>query len=389
MEKLNFDVVICGGGPGGSACAMGFAGTDIKVAVIEKGFYPREKVCGDGMAPYIPKALQKMSPVFRDAFDGFKERIPVNKIRIVSFNEKSVCLDLPEPWFVATRFHFDEFLYRQAASLPNVTYFCGEQVTGVEVDEDKDKATVSTSKGRQFQAKLVVGCDGSSSLVRRQLTNYKLSPSYHCAAVRAYYSGVKDLSNDVFEFFFIPQYPGGYFWIFPSEDGTANVGFGIFSKEASDKQLNIREVFLEIIRTNSELKARFASAELVGEVKGWGIPIGYGTHPISGLRFMLTGDAASVADPLTGEGIGQAIVTGRIAAFHAKKCFERDDFSARMMRGYDRAVDLKWGKQNRRRRFTSNMISRMPAILNILVSSLGSNSSMGRLLGKTIARFIG
>ena len=72
MSTLHFDVIICGGGPGGSTAALGFTDTDIKVAVIEKSSFPREKVCGDGMAPYIPKALDKISPKFKKAFDQFK-----------------------------------------------------------------------------------------------------------------------------------------------------------------------------------------------------------------------------------------------------------------------------------------------------------------------------
>lgn len=387
MEQLNFDVIICGGGPGGSACAMGFTGTDLKVAVIEKSSFPREKVCGDGMAPYIAKALNRMSPVFREAFDGFTERMPVNNIRIVSFNEKSVRIDLPEPWFVATRFHFDHFLYQQAASLPNVTYFCGEQVTGVEITDDG--ATVRTDRDRNFHAKLVIGCDGASSLVRRKLTSYRLSPSTHCAAVRAYYRGVKDASADTFEFFFIPEFPCGYFWIFPSEDATVNVGFGIFSEEAAQKKLNIRDCFIQIIETTPELKRRFESAELIGEIKGWGIPIGYGTHAISGNRFMLAGDAASVADPLTGEGIGQAIVTGRIAAFHARQCFAENNFSAEMMQGYDREVHRKWRTQNRRRRITSSIISRRPWVLDALISTLGRRNWLSRAVRSFVSRMLG
>ncbi len=67
-----FDVIICGGGPGGSTAAMAFHDTELKIAVIEKSSFPRDKVCGDSMMSYIPKALNRISPNFKKAFDDFK-----------------------------------------------------------------------------------------------------------------------------------------------------------------------------------------------------------------------------------------------------------------------------------------------------------------------------
>jgi menaquinone-9 beta-reductase len=377
MGITEFDVVICGGGPGGSACAMGFAGTNIKVAVIEKSTFPREKVCGDGMAPYIAKALNKMSPAFLDAFNDFQERMPINHIRLVSYNGVSACMPLPEPWFVSKRFDFDNFLFEQASALPNVHFFTDEQIT--EVQSTETEVRVKTNRNRIFTAKLIIGCDGASSIVRRKLTTYKLDASHHCAAVRAYYSGVKFLEPDTFEFHLIPKYPWGYFWIFPSSEGHANVGFGVFTEDIRQQNLNLREVFHEVIQETASLRERFSDAILLSEVKGWGIPLGYGRHAISGNRFMLVGDAASIADPLTGEGIGQAIVTGRIAANHAKLCFSKHDFSAEMMKAYDKEMHQKWGKQNRKRKSFAKLIGKYHWLPDTLVAAISSGSALRRI----------
>ncbi|MBK8565176.1 MAG: hypothetical protein IPN76_18005, partial [Saprospiraceae bacterium] len=153
MENLHFDVIICGGGPGGSACALGFVDTEIRVAVIEKSAFPREKVCGDGMAPYIPKALNRMSPKFKEAFDNFAERIPVEYVKVVSYNGNAISLPFPEPWFISKRYQFDNFLFKQASALPNVTYFLEEQVANVSVSENE--ARVQTDKNRTFTGKLL------------------------------------------------------------------------------------------------------------------------------------------------------------------------------------------------------------------------------------------
>jgi geranylgeranyl reductase family protein len=384
MENLDFDVIICGGGPGGSACAMGFVNTSIRVAVIEKSKFPREKVCGDGMAPYIPKALDKISPKFKKAFDQFTERIPISKVNFYSFDGKSAVLDFPEPWFISTRYHFDNFLYEQASALPNVTYFLEEQALNIAVSETS--VTIDTDKKRQFTGKLVIGCDGASSAVRRQLTDYQMDPAYHCAAVRAYFTGVTGLDKNTFEFHYVPKYPNGYFWVFPSEDDNANIGFGMLTEDITHQKLKLRDVLLEIIELNPKLKERFKNAKPLGDIKGWSIPFGYGNHAISGNRFMLVGDAASVADPLSGEGIGQAIVTGRIAAFQAKECFAKNDFSSQKLLEYDKAVDEKWGTKIRKRRYWSEVIAKHQWILDMAVKLLGSNNFISNLTKQFIMK---
>lgn len=384
MENLDFDVIICGGGPGGSACAMGFVDTNIRVAVIEKSKFPREKVCGDGMAPYIPKALNMMSPKFKAAFDDYKNRLPIQNVMLVAYDGNPVTLPFPEPWFISTRYNFDNFLYEQASSLPNVSFFLEEQVTGVSISDTQ--ATVKTDKNRTFTGKMVIGCDGATSVVRRQLTNYQMDPAFHCAAVRAYYTEVDGVSADTLEIHYIPKYPNGYFWVFPSENGNANIGFGMLSQDITNQKLKLRDVLSEIIEITPHLKPRFTNAKPIGDIKGWSIPMGYGKTPISGDRFVLVGDAASVADPLTGEGIGQAIVTGRIAAFHVKDCFANNNFSASFNKTYDKAIDEKWGKQNRRRRYWSELIFKNNGLVNILFRMLGAKNIIGKITWNVIMK---
>ena len=386
MSNLDFDVIICGGGPGGSTTALGFADTDIKVAVIEKSSFPREKVCGDGMAPYIPKALDKISPKFKKAFDQFKERTPITHVNFYSFQGESVILPFPEPWFVSSRYHFDNFLYQQASALPNVSYFLEEQVTHVSISDTGVR--IETNRNQIFSGKILIGCDGATSMVRRQLTNYKIDPAYHCAAVRAYFEGVTDININTFEFHYVSEYPNGYFWVFPSENNLANVGFSLITEDITKNNINIRETLFEVIERNPTLQKRFKNAKPIGEIKGWSIPLGYGQHPISGNRFMLVGDAASVADPLSGEGIGQAIVTGRIAAFHAKECFLSNDFTAKKMSNYDKAVDEKWGTTIRKRRYWAEIIAKHKWTLNLAVKLLGSNNFISTITKKAIIKLL-
>ncbi len=384
MESLDFDVIICGGGPGGSTCAMGFVDTNIRVAVIEKSNFPREKVCGDGVASYVPKALNMISPKFVTAFNEFSGKFPITHVGIYAYNGKSARIPFPESWFISTRYELDNFLYQQASAMPNVTFFLEEQIQNVSITEAG--ASITTDKNRTFTGKLLIGADGATSVVRRQLTDYKIDPANHCAAVRAYYTGVTGVAGDTYEVHYVDKYPNGYFWIFPSTDNQVNIGFGVLSDDVVLQKLKLRDVLLEIIEDSPTLKKRFENAKLVSDIKGWSIPLGYDQYPISGDRFMLIGDAASLADPSTGEGIGQAIVSGRIAAFQAKNCFKENNFSATILQDYNTAIYNKFGRIHKKRHYYTRLITKNKWLLNATMSLLNSHQAIANTTWKYILR---
>ena len=73
-----FDVIICGAGPAGSTCALALAQSKLKVAVIDKASFPRNKVCGDAVAAYVPKILNSIHPKYGEALHEFKDKTIVN-----------------------------------------------------------------------------------------------------------------------------------------------------------------------------------------------------------------------------------------------------------------------------------------------------------------------
>jgi flavin-dependent dehydrogenase len=163
------------------------------------------------------------------------------------------------------------------------------------------------------------------------------------AAIRTYYKGVKkEGDNNHYEVFAYPEVLPGYFWIFPMADGTFNVGLGVTSDVIQQKKLNLRKLMEELIAKYPYLSERFKNAEMIQAVEGSGLPIMLEKEPkLSDDRILLTGDAASIADPISGEGIGPGIVTGKYAALVAIDAVRANDFSAAYLTRYDKIIHQK------------------------------------------------
>lgn len=385
MDQVDYDVIICGGGPAGSTCAMTFKGTDARVLVVEKSVFPREKVCGDGLAPYIPKILNRISPSYKEAFEAFPHKSAITKIYLRSYNGNNIEVDLNEHFYISTRYNFDTFLYEQANGLPNVAYATNQKIKGVEVHPDY--AEVHTDSG-SYTAKLVIGCDGATSMVRRSLSDFNIKNERKWATVRAYYSGVTATDQERFEVYYSKKYPSGYFWLFPSEGGLVNIGFGTFSHLVSEKKLDVKKLMLDIIDEIPDLKKRFENAVLEGDIKGWSIPVDFGGSVFSGERFMLCGDAASLPDPATGEGIGPAMASGRIAGFYAIACLAKNDFSKAFMKGYDDEIEKKFGSLIRKRRRLEKAYSKNTWVLDSFVTLVKSSKFIRQRGEGLLARFL-
>lgn len=369
MQK--FDVIICGAGPAGITAALAMGKSGLKVAMLDKAVFPRDKTCGDAIAPYIPKVLATIDPAYAIAFENFDKKTVVNKCRIVAPNKRTLDIKYPENGYISRRMDFDNFLFDLTSALPNLTVLENTMVKGVDVTADC--VTVYTNTELIIEAKIILGCDGANSVTNKKLTGVKTELNHHSGAVRAYYQNVSGIGEGTFELHFIKDINPGYFWIFPLADNMANVGLGMLSSQVSAKKINLRYEMQRIIETNTYIKERFKNATLTSEIKGFGLPLGSRKVQISGNRFMLCGDAASLIDPVTGEGIGQAMVSGRYAGWQAIECFKQNNFTAAFIKAYDKKVYDKFWKRHRNSSAIQKLIHYCPWSLN-LAANLASKS---------------
>lgn len=163
------------------------------------------------------------------------------------------------------------------------------------------------------------------------------------------------------EFYFPKNLPMSYFWIFPLPNGAANVGYGMVSKLAVKHKVNFRNQFQKIIESDPAIAYRFKNAKPIGEAEGWGLPLASLKRNIAGDGWLLTGDAASMISPTSGEGIGNAMITGYIAAQFIQHAIQQKNFTKQSFANYDREVYKRFSEEINYYKFSLNYY---PSLIN-------------------------
>jgi geranylgeranyl reductase family protein len=388
MQTEKFDVVIAGAGPAGCAAAYRLSGNGLKIALVDKETFPRDKICGDALGADVTKQFHFISETLTEKLDQFSEKIPSNGVRF--FTPKHQILDIqftkPENifggGFVTKRIDFDNFFFTETAKLPDVTVFQNQKI--ISVDNTNSEAIILESATIRFEASIALGADGAHSVLNKRLTQNKVEKDHYCAGVRQYFSNVKNFHpENHIELHFYKEILPGYLWIFPLANNQANVGLGILSSVVSKKQINLKKEMTRLLETVPSLKERFKEAVPVTEIEGYGLPVGSTRRTLSGNRFLLLGDAAGLIDPFSGEGIANAIRSGRVAAAHVLKAFQQQKFDAAFNEDYDKEIYHRMWKEFKLSR-TLQKFFRYPRIINFVVKKANKNKSVQTLINSML-----
>ena len=302
------DVLIVGGGPAGCAAAIDAVSRGLDVVVVDKARFPRDKCCGDGLTTSALRHLDELGldPALIPSW------IEVTDVTLRGPSGRTPRLGLPRRQgsfaAVCRRRELDDALVNLARSR-GVTLLEGHELTAIQ----QTASSVQTTVGNiSFTSRYVIAADGMWSPTRKLLG--LATPEYRgdWHAFRQYFANVSEAAARELVVWFEPDLLPGYAWSFPLGDGSANVGFGIRRRKGTRVQ--------EMRRQWPELLARSHIAEFLGPDatpeaphKAWPIPARLGQLPLTKDRVFFVGDAGAATDPLTGEGIGQAIETGRLA----------------------------------------------------------------------------
>ncbi|MCI4671550.1 MAG: geranylgeranyl reductase family protein [Bacteroidia bacterium] len=350
----NYDIIIVGAGPAGCTSAIKLSESNLRVALIDKAVFPRDKICGDALSGKVISVLKYTDLPAEKALHKFPEKLPSWGIRFVAPNGQH--LDVPfkkdspsgpgtAPGYISKRIDFDNFLLDEVKKRNGVDIFEGQKIDSISRDQANGTFLIQSNK-ESWNSQMIIGADGAHSVVKRFLSPQKYPSKNQAAGLRQYFRGVDGFANEQYiELHFLKDLLPGYFWLFPLPNGWVNAGLGLRSDMVSKRKVNLKVLFNEIMETHPEISKRFKHAEPMESIKGFGLPLGSTWRETFGDGFLLTGDAAGLIDPFSGEGIGNAMISGKIAAEQCLEAFEKRAFDKGSLAPYESKLRKKIQKE--------------------------------------------
>ncbi|MCZ2835968.1 NAD(P)/FAD-dependent oxidoreductase [Modestobacter sp. VKM Ac-2985] len=360
------DVVVVGGGPAGAACAAAVrrARPDADVLVLDRADFPRDKVCGDGIAPEALDVLAGLGIDVPALTAGFPA---VPRLRMQGPGGTTVERTLHRPSLVVPRAVLDGRLLEQV--LATGVRFRRHTVRQVTVHRTHVEVDGVVRAG------VLVGADGAESVVRRALGIAPNPPDRLAVAIRGYAPVLPGMDGVQVVTTTDQRWPA-YAWSFPLGDGRANVGYG------------------ELVSggvTRTELVAglhRMLPGVQPEGLRAHRLPLSTGRPRLPGGRVLLAGDAQSLINPLTGEGIFYAVLSGALAGAAAGSGARAGEVHRRLLRrrlgGHLRASSV------------TSQLSRWPVLMDAAVRAAQADQRVfddvvalgladGRLTARTLA----
>jgi len=386
-----YDVIIVGAGPAGTTAALYAHRLELKCILLDKAVFPRDKICGDALSGKSIRIMRELGILDElNNLDGSEiNRITFGSPKNIQFDvnlKGTKNDDQITKGFVIPREIFDNYLFEKANAVADTRQgfsvkdliFENNYVVGV-------KGKTRSGKEEEFRAPVVMGCDGSNSIVARKLGLYEMEMDHTSVAVRCYYEGVKGLTDQI-ELHYVKEVNPGYFWLFPAGDGRANIGIGLSKSDMKKENRTLRQIMDEVTQTEY-FKERFADAKQLERPVGWNLPLGSIHRKNHGNGFMLLGDAAGLVDPFTGEGIGNAMVSGQYAMEVAAKSKPSGDFSEKAFAEYD---ELLWREIGKELRTSTKLqsLARSKFLLNFVINRASRNEEVQNIISGMLANEI-
>ena len=318
-SDLACDVLIVGAGPSGIAAALTLHAANYNVIVIDKAFFPRDKCCGDGLTTGALRILDEL---------GFDPKsVPnwtvCNDVWLRSPSGKEMQFSLPTQGqfaAIAPRIELDNALVQLTRSR-GIQVLEGHEFVSIR-EQTADQITIDFSNGNSHnnsnkyetvEAKFLIASDGMWSPVRKSLG--MSTPGYlgEWHAFRQYANNVTGPAKDRLHVWFDKDLLPGYAWSFPLQNGRVNIGFGILRGGKYSVQ-QMKDLWPNLLARKHIAKALGPEVVMEDRHTAWPIPARVTTAPLSTGRVLFIGDAACVTDSLTGEGIGQALLSGQLSA---------------------------------------------------------------------------
>ena len=371
-DDLSQGVLVVGAGPAGSTAAAALAGAGIPVWIVDQKDFPRPKICGDGIGPLALECLRETGFDLSVLLSKYRKIEHVSLVSPGGARWRARYQKEPEDpralgyGHVIARMEFDELLLRHAIS-KGACFEAGWSFSSLLREREWTREITLERGGEKIgvRPRFVLAADGEHSAIRRALTGAHRRSAW--LAVRGYVGGLRAAPPNI-EFHFTKNLSPGYGWIFPEGDpvqGRANVGVYL-RQERVERGESIKDLFDAFAQGQSGPGLPLEGANLCGPAQGYPIcPFDVGRRVLFG-NTLLLGDAAGVADPLTGEGIFPSMYSGLCAAWAAQEAFAAGPEGA--LSGYPGALTRMLLPLARRGRFLLALLSAMPSFADWVFS---------------------
>ncbi len=385
MSVIERDVIIVGAGPAGATAAAALAQKGYDVLLLDRHQFPRDKTCGDAVPAGAIELLWRLG--MREKIDKAVARgelYPLEGMMLVSprgheLHAKFHHGQLGSESYVAPRIYFDALIQEHAVA--SGAEFCLAKAKAPIVENGKVVGIQVQANGRShnLRARLVIGADGVTSVVARNLRpkNKQHADNHRAVALRAYIDDIEELPKEV-EFYLYKDVLPGYAWIFPIGKNKANIGLGMRLDYFRKKKYNLEQMLKDFLE-RPEIKKRLLRGGQLRDVATWQLNFGsqkHMHHVFDGA--ILVGDAAGFINPLTGGGIHNGLVSAELAAQVADEALQANDVSRSKMQVYEKLCHDHMWESMRNSFWMQRTFMRFPILVDFLVKRMKENSQLAK-----------
>jgi flavin-dependent dehydrogenase len=334
MQKIITPICIVGGGPAGLLASLNLSKHKIHHVLVDKFVFPRDKVCGENFDGRVKHVFNRVVPGFFDELENkgvvqFTHEFSIHLTKGVvpiRYNPEST------PRILAKRIDFD------AALMQKVKESGFAEVIESELIQDfyyEDEGIVFFTKNLEVKASLgLVACGYQSGLIK----NRKLEKHTYFFS-RAYYKNISLIHpvRTIETYYFEKPYRCCLL-ICPIPNGEFNVEVGIKKEDYLQLKIRMEDLLDYFIQNHPELQQRFHNAICIQKPKGVHLPITTQHKIFTDKNIIYIGASSFCVNPITGMGVGNAMVMAEEASNVAVDCVTQNDFSDKKLRVYEKAI---------------------------------------------------
>jgi geranylgeranyl reductase family protein len=323
----SYDVLIIGGGPAGSTLAYSLKSSGLKIGILDKQSFPRQKTCAGWVTPEVMRVLNI------DLQDYAKNNIlqNISGFKISQLGQKQVASHYPgEPVsYGIRRIEFDDYLLQR----------CAADLLLEQAFKKMEKNSDGWLVNDLYQARLVIGAGGHYCPVARAIDSKGISELAVVAQEAEFEMNARQkesctIKEEIPELFFMPDLMG-YGWVFRKGD-YLNIGLG---REDKSKLSSHVKDFCEYLTAQGKIPA-----EVTAKYNGHAYLLyNHAVREMVADNVLLIGDSAGLAYPQSGEGIRPAVESAMLAADVIRGC--TGDYSKEKLQAYNDLMEQRFGKR--------------------------------------------